>query len=324
MPKISKGCRMAATVSLCGINPSRTRLMAAALAMASGFLSAPAHALTFNVTYDSSVGSAPSGFQSAFQNAISFYEASFSNPIAINLNVGWGTLNGQAFSGLGGTQYYALAPRYSDVRNALLGAGAPGSQTLPSSAPGGLAMQISTANAKALGLNVAGPPTSTDAFIGFGSSFSYDFDPSNGVSSGTFDFMGVAEHEISEAMGRFSSLPSGRLSVQDLYRYTASGVRDLSGTSAYFSVDGGVTNINTFNSTAGGDVGDWALSAGHDAFDAFVYSGVRNPVSAGDLTLMASLGYTLAAPVPEPSEAAFMLAGLGLLGWRYRSRHKAA
>ncbi|MBI3431473.1 MAG: hypothetical protein HY018_04575 [Hydrogenophilales bacterium] len=323
MPKIPKGCRVAATVSLCGINPSRTRLLAAALAVASGFLSAPAHALTFNVTYDSSVGSAPSGFQSAFQNAIGFYETSFSNPITINLNVGWGTLNGQAFTGLGGSQAYVVDPSYSSVRNALVGAGAPGSQTLPTSAPGGMAMEISTANAKALGFNLPGPPTSTDASIGFGSSYFYDFDPSNGVTSGTYDFTGIAEHEISEAMGRFSSLDVGKLSVQDLYRYTAPGVRDLSGTLAYFSVDGGVTNINTFNSVAGGDIGDWAgLTV--DSFNAFASSGKKLPVSAGDLTLMASLGYTAVAPVPEPSEAAFMLAGLGLLGWRYRSRHKAS
>src|SRR5512135_1239766 len=108
---------MTATVSLCGISPSRTRLVAAALAMASGVLSVPAHALTFNITYDSSVSSAPSGFQSAFQNAIGFYEASFSNPIAINLNVGWGTLNGQTFTGLGGTQAYVVDPSYSSIRN---------------------------------------------------------------------------------------------------------------------------------------------------------------------------------------------------------------
>src|SRR5512143_1388786 len=109
VPKISKGFPGAAAVSSCAIKPSRISLMAAAFAVASGLLANPSYALTFNVTYDSSVGSAPAGFQSAFQNAIGFYEASFSNPITINLNVGWGTLSGQTFTGLGGTQYFALA-----------------------------------------------------------------------------------------------------------------------------------------------------------------------------------------------------------------------
>jgi len=303
----------------------RSSLIAAVFAGGSGLLASPAYALTFNVTYNNNVGSAPVGFQSAFQNAISFYEASFTNNITIDLNVGWGTVNGTQVTSLGATMYYAVDPSYSSVKTALVGASAPGSTTLPSSAPNSMTMEISTANAKALGLKTIGPPPPVDAYIGFGSNYSYDFDPSNGVTSGSFDFTGVAEHEIAEAMGRFSSLPQGKLSVQDLYRYTSPGVRALSTsiTSAYFSLDGGTTSINTFNSKSGGDLGDWS-GPSIDAFNAFSASGQKLPVSAGDLTLMASLGYTAAAPVPEPSEAAFMLVGLGLLGWRHRQRRNAS
>ena len=320
MPKISKGCRMAATVSLCGLNPSRTRLIAAALAMASGFLSAQAHALTFNVTYDSSVSSAPLGFQSAFQDAINFYQTSFSNPITINLNVGWGEVNGSTIGSgaLGESSSNGIGATYIQVRNALSSVGAPG--YLPASDPtGGRTIYVSTANAKAIGLGHL--PPSTDGYVGFNNSVNWTFDPAQRAQSGAYDFIGIAHHEISEVMGRFSTLGWNNYeSVQDLFRYTATGALDLSGRSAYFSMDGGYTKINTFNgSSSTGDLGDWAGQT-VDAYNAFASSGQELPVSAGDLKMMASLGYTAIAPVPEPSEAAFMLAGLGLLGWRYRRK----
>ena len=54
--------------------------------------------LTFNVTYDSSVSSAPAGFTTAFNNAIQFIASEYSDPITINMHVGWGEINGQGLS----------------------------------------------------------------------------------------------------------------------------------------------------------------------------------------------------------------------------------
>ncbi|HTL57986.1 MAG TPA: hypothetical protein VL361_20015 [Candidatus Limnocylindrales bacterium] len=51
--------------------------------------------LTFNVTYDSTTLGAPAGFFTAFQAAIDFFQANYSDPITINLQVGWGKINGQ-------------------------------------------------------------------------------------------------------------------------------------------------------------------------------------------------------------------------------------
>jgi hypothetical protein len=69
-------------------------------------------------------------------------------------------------------------------------------------------------------------------------------------------------------------------------------VRDLSGTVAgYFSVDGGVTHLQSFNTNSSGDFGDWAASAGADAFDAFSPSGVVNKITAGDLTAIDAIGW---------------------------------
>lgn len=329
MPKISKSFPMAATVSLCTIKPSRTNLIAAAFAVASGLLANPTYALTFNVTYDSSVSSAPSGFQSAFQDAINFYQTSFTSPITVNLNVGWGEVGGGSLGGgLGASSSSILSTSYTQVKNALSSLSAPG--YLPASDPtGGRTITVNTADAKALGLVHLNPNVS-DGAVGFSNTVNWAFNPAQRAQTGAYDFIGVAEHEIGETLGRISVLTPGcsgstcSESVLDLFRYTAAGTLDLSGTNAYFSMDGGITHINTFNGNAGaGDLGDWSgLTV--DAFNYAVGTGQELTFSAGDSQVMASLGYTLAVPVPEPSEAAFMLAGLGLLGWRYRSKCKVS
>ncbi len=72
------------------------KLYAIAVAIWFGLISTTASALTFNVTYDSSVLNAPSSFKTAFQDAINFYQKTFNNPIAININVGWGEIAGTA------------------------------------------------------------------------------------------------------------------------------------------------------------------------------------------------------------------------------------
>src|SRR5215469_11020680 len=50
--------------------------------------------LLFNVTFDSTTSTAPAGFFTAFNDAIQFFEATYSDPITINLQVGWGKING--------------------------------------------------------------------------------------------------------------------------------------------------------------------------------------------------------------------------------------
>ena len=56
------------------------------------------------------------------------------------------------------------------------------------------------------------------------------------------------------------------------------------------------TKLDSFNTNASGDYGDWAGSAGNDAFLAFANAGVALPVSATDLTVMDAIGWNLAAP----------------------------
>lgn len=304
----------------------RVRIVASVLVLAIA-LSAPAHALMINVNYDPSVAAyAPSKFKSAFQDAVNFYESNFANPSTVNVNVGWGEADGTNLTpgALGESLTYLQKFSYASIRTALTNAGAPGSDYLPSSDPYG-PVWLATADAKALGLDTANGG-GLDGYVGFSAGAPFTFDATGSIAPGTYDFLAVAEHEISEVLGRFGLMGTTvdnqpGWAVQDLYRYTSPGVRAGNGSqSSYFSVDGGQTNLKPFNNVSGGDIGDWA-SGTNDAFNAFSYSGVVDSFSPTDFTMMQALGYQT---IPEPGTLPIMLTGLGVLGWFQRRRRKAS
>jgi hypothetical protein len=284
------------------------------------------NALAFNLTYDTSTTSAPSGFFTAFNNAISFYEAEFSDPITINLHVGWGEINGNPLSpgdiGQSLTSQLGLFT-YAQVRTALVNDAKSADDAtaiahLPSADPtGGASFVMSGAEARALGL-LAGNAPGIDGWVGFRNTAPYTFDPNNRAVAGEYDFIGLASHEITEIMGRYglgqNGASSGRYSPIDLFRYSSPGVLDLvPANNAYFSIDGGATAINVFNGTGGGDLSDWkGLTT--DSYNASLTLGQKLDATPGDITEMDVIGYNRAtATVPEPSTFVLFVAGLVIL-----------
>jgi hypothetical protein len=67
-------------------------------AILSGTTHRSARALTFQLTVDNSASSAPAGFLPAFNGAIQFYQTTFTDPITIKLQVGWGTIDNHSMS----------------------------------------------------------------------------------------------------------------------------------------------------------------------------------------------------------------------------------
>lgn len=280
-----------------------------------------AQAMSFNLIYDASTVGAPAGFFTAFNDAAQFYEAQYTDPITIYLQVGWGKINGQPLSpgNLGQSSTFQQGfYNYSQVKSALVndarsGADATAVASLGASDPtGGANFVMANAEAKALGL-LAGNARGIDGYVGFNSTASYTFDPNNRAVAGEYDFIGLAGHEITEVMGRYglgqNGASSGRYSPIDLFRYLSPGVRDLTpANGAYFSIDGGNTVINTFNGTGGGDLSDWA-GLTPDSYNHALAPGQELDATAGDIIEMDVIGYD---PVPEPASSTLVLLGCGL------------
>ena len=72
--------------------------------------------MNINLIYDSSVNSAPSAFKVALTTVVQFLDTMFTNPITVNVDVGFGEIAGQSMGSgaLGESEtYYVHAAEYS-------------------------------------------------------------------------------------------------------------------------------------------------------------------------------------------------------------------
>lgn len=278
--------------------------------------SASTSSFVINISWDASVANAPAGFEAAVLAAAQYLESQFTDPVTMNISVGYGEADGYTLGSntLGANLSYLVQATYAATRNGLAqDATSPDDATalasLPGSSPTGGNVWLTTAQAKALNLiNPNGG--STDGFVGFSNSLPFTYNDAGGVAAGTYDFFDVAVHELTEVMGRLMLTGetvggvANSYSLLDLFHYSSAGVRDFSSsTPGYFSIDGGATDLGDFNTVAGGDSGDWAADMGYNSFDAFSYSGVVNSVTENDLRELDVLGWNrvgMSSPPPPP------------------------
>lgn len=296
-------------------------------------LGQPAYAsLSFNVTFASSITSdATYGatIESEINSVLSIYEADISTNISVPITFG------EMTTGLGQSSFFVDSVSYftycTDLKASATSAsdatadshlGTCGS-TNPVNGTGNVDLKYADANA--VGINDTAPGGS-DGTVQINTKIT---DGGTGpCASSCFAFDSVLKHEVDEILGLGSGLTgatSGTVPfstdpwAEDLFRYSGNGVRSYDAGvscgslgSAYFSIDGGATNLAGFNNACnGGDFGDWDL--GSARVQNYAASPGSNPSLGVELTVLDVTGYTLTSTTPEPAPLLLTGSALGLL-----------
>ncbi len=126
------------------------------------------------------------------------------------------------------------------------------------------------------------PAVNRDVSIAFNSDFNFDFDPSDGITAGTFDFVGIAIHEILHGLGFVSVVDTVdflgsnpqfsrdiRIDALDLYRLRpGGGAVDFTTAPRVLTPEGdavvfdGVFDPSGFTTIPGLTIGDAPMSTG--------------------------------------------------------------
>jgi len=258
--------------------------------------------LDINLEFDAAAQAAPASFRAGIEKAASILNATFSNPVTINIQIQYGE-NGVGPTGANGGPSNGTLENYSTVRADLVAA-APGDSNfaalpLAPTIQGQSSILVWNAQKKLFGLL---PPDGTelDGTADFGTA----------IPQGAL--VGVALHELTHALGRvfYGPLPD----IFDLFRFTSPGVRlfteSIPSVASYFSVNGGETKLADYGETS--DPSDFlnppqSTLSQFDTFNEDYSSDTHQFLTSLDLIQMDVLGFTQVRP-PDLTARQFHLA----------------
>src|SRR5687768_6754970 len=270
--------------------------------------------IVFDYRYDSSgfFAGSNSSRQNLLNSAASVFETRFEDHLTAISSAGSNGFHARLFQPDNGK--LISIPNYSVAADQIVvfvGAyNIPGS--LAVGGPGGFTVNGSAAfheNALSRGQPGALLPTQTDygpwgGRISFNSTSNWYFDSdikTNESFSGQYDFYSVAVHELAHVLGfasaqSFTNLSSGGV-------FNGSAVNDLLGSNPSLASDG-----------------HWVSGLSYEGQAAAMTPGIsanqRKHFTELDFAAMKDMGWEV-SPIPEAEIWAMMLAGLGLLGWRF-------
>jgi hypothetical protein len=286
--------------------------------------------------------------KTAFIRAAAQWEAQIKNPISIVIDVDYGPMRfGQPYpSGvLGSTSTPAYIVTYDTLRARLLAGASSAAETtlynaLPTSAMstdlGGVGTtHVAAPLMRAFGLLAAdADPNGTSGVpsIGFNSAFTYDFDPSNGITAGAIDFDAVAVHEMGHALGFISNaglyeLSPGStraLTVWDVFRFrpgttmatftNAARVLSSGGEHRFFDNHPELACSTGRPNGTGGDgrqASHWKADEQSGVYigimDPTLSSGQRKTMTSNDLQMLETIGYQIGGTTPPPPTCTYSL-----------------
>ncbi|EDY83803.1 hypothetical protein VDG1235_3430 [Verrucomicrobiia bacterium DG1235] len=322
-------------------------------------LSGTGYGLNINLNANASLLSNTAAFD-AFRRAADKWESVLSDDVTVTIDAGLESLGSSI---LGSTSNVSLTTSYDWFRglmvadeladtsgiNPVVGA-LPAASDLGFFLPTGFTLNgsisASKANIKALGYD--GLDTifgASDGTINFSSDFAFDFDNSDGVSSGLFDFESVAVHEIGHLLGFVSVVDQIDAMVEnnlvgavaptllDLFRFASvPGYFPLTlaefatvprvllpGVASHFdTVEVKVPMSTGFFNGNGAQASHWLDDAGLGILDPTLSVLEVGALSSSDLLAMDVIGWDLRAVPDAVSSASLFLIGIGFACWARR------